>query len=43
MHGNGKYMWSNGRIYEGDWVEGNMTGTHTWCIWTFLKTILSIF
>lgn len=26
-HGKGKYTWSNGNIYEGDFVEGKCTGT----------------
>lgn len=26
FHGNGKYTWSNGTIYEGDWVDGKRTG-----------------
>ncbi|KAI5384642.1 Phosphatidylinositol 4-phosphate 5-kinase 7, variant 2 [Lathyrus oleraceus] len=25
-HGNGKYTWSDGTIYEGDWIDGKMTG-----------------
>ncbi|PNY04144.1 phosphatidylinositol-4-phosphate 5-kinase [Trifolium pratense] len=25
-HDNGKYTWSNGTIYEGDWVDGKMAG-----------------
>lgn len=25
-HGRGKYVWSDGTVYEGDWVEGKMTG-----------------
>ncbi|XP_058750374.1 uncharacterized protein LOC131623375 [Vicia villosa] len=26
FHGKGKYTWSNGTIYEGDWVDGKRTG-----------------
>ncbi|PIN08105.1 Phosphatidylinositol-4-phosphate 5-kinase [Handroanthus impetiginosus] len=25
-HGKGKYTWSDGTVYEGDWEEGKMTG-----------------
>ncbi|KAK6121331.1 hypothetical protein DH2020_044903 [Rehmannia glutinosa] len=25
-HGKGKYKWSDGTVYEGDWEEGKMTG-----------------
>ncbi|KEH33100.1 MORN domain protein [Medicago truncatula] len=25
-HGNGNYTWSDGSIYEGDWIDGEMTG-----------------
>lgn len=25
-HGNGKYTWSDGSVYEGDWIDGKMTG-----------------
>ncbi|KAL0412738.1 UNVERIFIED_CONTAM: Phosphatidylinositol 4-phosphate 5-kinase [Sesamum radiatum] len=25
-HGKGKYAWSDGTVYEGDWEEGKMTG-----------------
>ncbi|CAI8597061.1 unnamed protein product [Vicia faba] len=26
FHGKGKYTWSNGTIYEGDWVDGKKSG-----------------
>lgn len=31
-HGKGKYIWSNGNIYEGTYVKDNIDGhgTYTW-------------
>ena len=26
MHGKGKYVWSNGKIYDGNWKDGLMEG-----------------
>lgn len=30
-HGKGKYTWSDGTVYEGDWEEGKMTGKGKIC------------
>jgi hypothetical protein len=29
-HGIGKYEWSNGEFYEGEWIEGNKHGSGMW-------------
>lgn len=29
-HGVGKYQWSNGEFYEGEWAEGNKHGSGMW-------------
>lgn len=26
FHGQGRYEWADGRIYDGEWVEGKMEG-----------------
>ena len=32
-HGKGKYKWDSGDVYDGNWVDGNMTGIGTY-VWS---------